>query len=124
MLIHPDCDLRGKYFHDIVTEPYVIKKEVGASHNSFASFRVGDVDGEGEIKPFDIIKVKKKDETFNIVPYYHVGVYLGNREVFHYHDEDRKEWAKARIDSIETFLKSGNIHGHFIVYHPIVPFRN
>ena len=91
MLIHPDCDLGGKYFHEIVTEPYVVKKEVGVPHNSLGSFRVGDVDSEGQIKPFDIIKVLRKDKTFDIVPYYHVGVYLGNREVFHYHDEDRKD---------------------------------
>lgn len=119
LLIHPG----GEYFHEIVKEPYVVKKEVGVAQNGLASFRVaGNLDKN--IKPFDIIKVLRKDEIFDIVPYYHVGVYLGDKRVFHFHDEHRKAWAKPRIDSIEDFWRGNNVHGHLVIYHPIVPFRN
>lgn len=83
------------------------------------------------LSPLDIVKVNMRE--FINVPYYHVGIYLGNNLVCHY----SKEQKGTKIDSWEDFLKGGeewvedHVHGllfsspHGLYrYHPIIPFKH
>jgi hypothetical protein len=73
------------------------------------------------IKPLDIVWVVKK----NVMSYYHVCVYLGNKQVCHISGNNEG----AKIESWDKFIENHVIvlpggGGELIKFHPIIPFKN
>lgn len=112
LYIHPKANSYGR-FEDIV------------NHNSYNNAFVVKVD-LWNAKPLDVIKVEKKDKAYGI-PFYHVGVYLGNNQVCHVYDYAEEKWMEPRITGISTFLgdtSTTRTTGSPEVYHPVIPFKH
>jgi hypothetical protein len=116
--------LANKYdnLYWIITSPYVEKYKVGwYSNNTF--YWPANLDYH--IKPLSVIRVEKQHTIGR--KYYHVGVYIGDNEVFHIYDYWKTKDMKSRIDDIKTFL--GDAEGtqrvghHIEVFQPVIPFR-
>lgn len=97
LLIHPACDCT-RSFTTFVTEPYVTKNY-------------------GHLKPFDVVTTDKSWN--NIIPYKHVGVYLGRI------DEDSKVCHFTQGKNDTTIDPWGSfLDGEVIGYHSVIPFKN
>ena len=135
-------------FNSLITSPYVIKKYLpsteeteipwtqffgtGAHHGSMRNYYqqtqpikikkfIPNKNPENYLKPLDVVWVKKI-VSGNII--HHIGIYLGNDNVFHYSGDDKKQYeAKIKITSWNKFVE-GSSGREILAYHPIIPFKN
>ncbi|KLL01978.1 MAG: hypothetical protein MRERC_2c025 [Mycoplasmataceae bacterium RC_NB112A] len=94
--VHPHAN-SWKTFNELITSPYVIKKDLPyeyrtSSHWEFDGYvgeYVDKIEGVNYtresskyLKPLDIVKVNMIEPPY--ISFYHFGVYLGNNEVCHF----------------------------------------
>jgi len=119
--VHPKVN-SYEYFSSLITNPYVIKKDIPHRHEPgfWSDTFWAPVNAENYFKPLDIVWVGRRDTG---IPFYHVGIYLGKGNegknwICHLNDDEG-----AKITDWKSFLKAGRCE-EIIRYHPIIPFKN
>jgi len=72
------------------------------------------------LKPLDIVWIKKRAFA-DTIPYYHVGIYLDNNEIFEITGDIFKRKG-ARVGSWKDFV--GDLDGEIFAYRTIIPFKH
>jgi len=119
--IHPEAK-NWKYFYNVITSPYVIKKEVGSSDSTHFVFFIhgsGTIpsDLDRHFKPLDVVKIREVS-LLSGMRYYHFGVFLGNNEIVNFSRGSNG----VRLTNWRNFLQDRV--GELYRYHPMIPFKN
>jgi hypothetical protein len=81
------------------------------------------VPNPSSLKPLDVVWVEKSTSGER---FYHVGVYLGNRQVCHYSGSDKKQYeARIEITSWDKFVENClDWGGETFAYRAVIPFKH
>ena len=127
--VHPKAN-SYQSFNNLITSPYVERKEVGSANvDNYVVF----INGSGTtpsnldryFKPLDIVKIREAHKVFagvvSGVTFYHVGIYLGDvgdgKRICHF----SRKIDGVRLADWEGFLEDRI--GELYRYHPTIPFK-